>query len=74
MIQASISRLIKDRGFGFAEDELKKLYFFHYSAFDPKLGVDFASLTLGQKIEFLSEDTEKGPRAIPRTMRILPQN
>jgi cold shock CspA family protein len=71
MVQANISRLFKDRGFGFAKDATEQLYFFHYSAIDPRVGIKFESLNEGQSVEFEREETPKGPRAKPRTLKTL---
>jgi cold shock CspA family protein len=68
MTTATITKLIKDRGFGFCKDDQDQLYFFHYSAVDPKSKTDFDKLTEGQVVQFISEDSPKGPRAKPRTL------
>lgn len=73
-IQAVITKLVKDRGFGFAEDEFKQLYFFHYSAIDPRVSLEFNSLNVGNRISFNSEPTDRGPRAKPRTLRLVTIN
>lgn len=74
MITAKVTRLVKDRGFGFATDDNSQQYFFHYSALDPKSKVDFNGLKDGMTVEFESEDAEKGPRAKPRSLRTLNGN
>jgi len=70
MTCATITKLIKDRGFGFATDDSGQTYFFHYSAIDPKTNLKFDDLSIGKRIEFISMDAEKGPRASPRTLSL----
>lgn len=70
MTKAIITKIIKDRGFGFATDESGQLYFFHYSALDPKSKINFDNLEVGNKVTFISMDAEKGPRAKPRTLNL----
>jgi len=71
MTTALITKLVKDRGFGFCKDENNQLYFFHYSAIDPKTELKFESLEVGHKIQFISMDSDKGPRATPRTLSLI---
>lgn len=71
MTIATITKLVKDRGFGFSKDDNNQLYFFHYSAIDPKTDIKFESLEVGNKISFLSMDSDKGPRATPRTLTLV---
>lgn len=68
MTIGTITRLVKDRGFGFITDDANQLYFFHYSAVDPKSKVKFEDLTEGLNVSFTSESGEKGPRAKPRSL------
>ena len=74
MTTAKITRIVKDRGFGFATDEGAQQYFFHYSAIDPKSKVKFESLKDGMIVEFEAQDAELGPRAVPRTLTIVNGN
>lgn len=71
MTTGKISRLVKDRGFGFILDENSQLYFFHYSAVDPKSKVKFEDLTEGKQVQFISEPGDKGPRAKPRSLNVV---
>ena len=60
-MKGKISRLIRDRGFGFIAAEDGKDVFFHRSAL---VGGDFDSLEEGTGVEFDSESGPKGPRAV----------
>ena len=60
-MKGKISRLIRDRGFGFIAAEDGKDVFFHSSAL---AGGDFDSLVEGTGVEFDLESGPKGPRAI----------
>ena len=60
-MKGKISRLIRDRGFGFISVEDGKDFFFHSSAL---VGVDFFTLAEGTDVEFDSESGPKGPRAV----------
>jgi len=60
-MRGKISKIIRDRGFGFIDAENKKEVFFHRSALE---GVEFDDLTEGSNIEFTVEDGPKGPRAV----------
>ena len=71
LIVGIITKIVRDRGFGFSTDDTGQLYFFHYSAIDPKTGVKFEELTEGSKIQFTSESSEKGPRAKPRSLSLV---
>lgn len=66
-----ITRLVKDRGFGFVTDSNSQLYFFHMSAVDPKSSTKFDELSEGSKVTFNSEAGEKGPRAKPRSLNLV---
>jgi len=66
-----ITKLVRDRGFGFSEDEAGQLYFFHYSSIDPRTRVKFEDLNEGNSIQFIAEPSEKGPRAKPRSLSLV---
>ena len=55
-------KTLTDRGFGFiaAEGEEKEI-FFHSSSLE---GVSFEELSEGDAVEFETEDSDRGPRAI----------
>jgi len=57
-----VVRKLKD-GFGFIAGNDGKDYFFHWSAMQ-KTTKDFRQLEVGDRVEFLCLDAEKGPRAI----------
>lgn len=67
---ATIIKIVKDRGFGLAEND-GQLYFFHFSAIDPRTKLDFNSLGIGNKVSFQAEPGERGPRAKTRTMKLI---
>lgn len=67
---ATIIKLVKDRGFGLAENA-GQLYFFHFSAIDPRTKLDFNNLMVGNRVVFQSEPGERGPRAKTRTMKLV---
>jgi CspA family cold shock protein len=60
MPSGTIARLLIDKGFGFIRDESGVEHFFHRSAVR---GAVFELLREGQRVEFSSEDSPKGPRA-----------
>jgi CspA family cold shock protein len=60
MPQGTIARLLIDKGFGFIRDESGLEHFFHRSA---ARGVVFELLREGQRVEFVTEESPKGPRA-----------
>jgi len=60
-LKGKISRLIRERGFGFIAVEDGKDVFFHRSAL---AGGDFDSLVEGTSVEFDSESGPKGPSAV----------
>ena len=72
MVRAKITRMVKDRGFGFATDSGGQQYFFHMTAIDPKFKLQFSELRDGMTVEFESETAELGPRASPRSLRLVP--
>lgn len=71
-MRAKITRLIKDRGFGFIKDDEGLQYFFHMTAIDPKENLTFDELTEGMDVEFKIEESPKGPRAAPRSLKLIP--
>ncbi len=62
MTTGTVKKVISDRGFGFITADDAKEYFFHRGAVDPSL--DFDRLVGGEKVEFDTEQSPKGPRAI----------
>ncbi|MBA2355050.1 MAG: cold-shock protein [Luteitalea sp.] len=60
MPSGTIARLLIDKGFGFIRDETGVEHFFHRSAVR---GAVFELLREGQRVDFTSEDSGKGPRA-----------
>ena len=60
MPTGTIARLLIDKGFGFIRDEGGIEHFFHRSAVR---GAVFELLREGQRVEFTSEESGKGPRA-----------
>ena len=60
-MKGKISRLIRDRGFGFIAAEDGKEVFFHRTAL---AGGDFDSLVEGTGVEFDLEMGPKGPGAV----------
>jgi len=60
MASGTIARLLIDKGFGFIRDEAGIEHFFHRSAVR---GAVFELLREGQRVEFTTEDSGKGPRA-----------
>ena len=63
-MQATIKRVIRDRGFGFIRAADGQEVFFHRSSLQE---LNFDSLKEGDTVEFEMERGEKGPRA--RTVR-----
>ncbi len=61
MATGTIKRIVADRGFGFIAAEDEKEYFFHRGGLDASL--DFDRLVGGEKVEFDTEASPKGPRA-----------
>lgn len=59
-MKGTISRLMKDKGFGFIKGDDNKEYFFHRSALR---GTDFNALQERDAVEFEDTDAGKGPRA-----------
>ena len=60
-MEGKITRLIRERGFGFITGEDGKEVFFHRSAL---AGEDFDALGEGTSVEFDLESGPKGPRAV----------
>ena len=60
MPTGTIARLLIDKGFGFIRDESGVEHFFHRSAVR---GAVFELLREGQRVEFVPEESGKGPRA-----------
>lgn len=63
MPTGTIKRLVRNRGFGFVEDDQGREYFFHRSAVQG--GVSFDNIDEGQPVEFDVEREAggRGPRA-----------
>jgi CspA family cold shock protein len=68
MMSGPITRLIRDRGFGFVRTENGSEIFFHHSAFEP--GV-FDTLTEGQELEFDIEIDPRGRGERARDVRLI---
>ena len=60
MHNGTIARLLIDKGFGFIRDEGGTEHFFHRSSVR---GAVFELLREGQRVEFTTEESPKGPRA-----------
>ena len=60
MPTGTIARLLIDKGFGFIRDESGLEHFFHRSSVR---GAVFELLRDGQRVEFVIEESQKGPRA-----------
>ncbi len=56
-----IKKLVSDKGFGFISANEGKEVFFHRSGL---VGTSYESLQEGQEVEFETESSPKGPRAI----------
>jgi CspA family cold shock protein len=68
MPRGAVTRLIRDRGFGFVRAEDGREIFFHHSAFPP--GV-FDSLTEGQEMDFEIELDSRGRGERARDITLL---
>ena len=66
MAKGRITRLMRDRGYGFITTEDGKDIFFHRTALR---GLRFDSLKEGQSVEFEVETGPKGPRAVDVRLR-----
>ena len=60
MPSGTIARLLIDKGFGFIRDESGVEHFFHRSSVRQTV---FELLREGQRVEFVTEESPKGPRA-----------
>jgi CspA family cold shock protein len=60
MPTGTIARLLIDKGFGFIRDEGGIEHFFHRSSVRSTV---FELLREGQRVDFTTEDSPKGPRA-----------
>jgi CspA family cold shock protein len=60
MPTGTIARLLIDKGFGFIRDESGLEHFFHRSSV--RVAV-FELLREGQRVDFVIEESQKGPRA-----------
>ena len=60
MPTGTIARLLIDKGFGFIRDESGLEHFFHRSSVR---GAVFELLREGQRVDFIIEESQKGPRA-----------
>ena len=61
MANGTIKKVVSDRGFGFIEADDGKEYFFHRSGVESAMGFD--NLRGGETVEFVVEESPKGPRA-----------
>lgn len=61
MSTGKIKKLVSDKGFGFISANEGKEVFFHRSGL---VGTSYESLREGQDVEFDTESSPKGPRAI----------
>ncbi len=60
MPTGTIARLLIDKGFGFIRDEAGLEHFFHRSSVQVAV---FELLREGQRVDFIIEESQKGPRA-----------
>jgi cold shock CspA family protein len=61
-MNGTIKKIAYDRGFGFLADESDgKEYFFHRSGLDS--AVNFEDLSVGARVEYTIEASDRGPRA-----------
>jgi cold shock protein len=58
----TIKRLVQDRGFGFIVGENGAEYFFHREQL--RGGLDFDTVSQGERVTFDTQEGPKGPRAI----------
>jgi CspA family cold shock protein len=61
MPTGKIKKLVRERGFGFISDTDGKEVFFHRSGL---VEIKFEDLKEGQDVQFETENSEKGPRAL----------
>ncbi len=62
MAEGTVKRVVWDRGFGFITGEDGKDYFFHRDALAP--GLELERLAEGARVQFDSQSSARGPRAI----------
>ena len=58
----TVKKVVSDRGFGFITAEDGKDYFFHRDSLGPTL--DFDRLVGGEQVDFETQSSPRGPRAI----------
>jgi CspA family cold shock protein len=61
MATGTVKRVVTDRGFGFIADDQGKELFFHFSGLASGLAIE--SLREGDKVNFETERSDRGPRA-----------
>ena len=61
MTTGTIKKLVSERGFGFIAASDGKEYFFHRSSLETS--TDFDRLIGGERVEFETEASPKGPQA-----------
>ena len=61
MTTGTIKKLVSERGFGFIAASDGKEYFFHRSSLETS--TDFDRLVGGERVEFETEASPKGPQA-----------
>jgi len=66
MPEGKIKKLIADKGFGFIQAEEGGDIFFHFSGLE---GITIEELREGDLVEYVVEQSEKGPRA--RSIRLV---
>jgi CspA family cold shock protein len=60
VVNGTIKRLVRDRGFGFIRDDGGQEWFFHRSSVQAG---SFDQLNEGDRVSFVEEPSVKGPRA-----------
>jgi cold shock protein len=66
MPTGTIKRVVVDRGFGFVADDSGTEYFFHFSGLGEGLLIE--TLQPGQRVNFETERSDRGPRATRITL------
>lgn len=61
MTKGKVKKLIRDKGFGFIAAIDGREIFFHRSSL---VGASFDAISEGTEVEFETEKTPKGPRAV----------
>lgn len=61
MPTGTVKRIVTDRGFGFIADDAGNEHFFHFSGLSEGLTIE--TLREGQKVNFETERSQRGPRA-----------